>query len=63
MRFQSTLYPVLEWYYTTKQVMSTRVQIQLLFGSTEHVLQVVQQVTWIQFMFRLALQVLQIQYR
>ena len=58
MRFQSTLYPVLEWYYTTKQVMSTRVQIQLLFGSTEHVQQVVQQVTWNQYMFQIALQVL-----
>ena len=62
MRFQSTLYPVLEWYYTTKQVMSTRVQIQLLFGSTEQVQQVVrqvvQQVTWNQYMFQLTLQVL-----
>ena len=62
MRFQSTLYPVLEWYYTTKQVMSTRVQIQLLFGSTKHVQQVlqqvVQQVTWNQYMFQLTLQVL-----
>ena len=62
MRFQSTLYPVLEWYYTTKQVMSTRVQIQLLFGSTEHVQQVVQQVvpqvTWNKYMFQLTLQVL-----
>ena len=62
MRFQSTLYPVLEWYYTTKQVISTRVQIQLLFGSTEHVRQVVQQVlqqvTWNKYMFQLTLQVL-----
>ena len=62
MRFQSTLYPVLEWYYTTKQVMSTRVQIQLLFGPTEHVRQVVQQVlqqvTWNKYMFQLTLQVL-----
>ena len=62
MRFQSTLYPVLEWYYTTKQVMSTRVQIQLLFESTEHVRQVVQQVlqqvTWNKYMFQLTLQVL-----
>ena len=62
MRFQSTLYSVLEWYYTTKQVMSTRVQIQLRFGSTEHVRQVVQQVlqqvTWNKYMFQLTLQVL-----
>ena len=35
---QSTLYPILEWYFATKQVMSTRVQIQLLFRPTEHVL-------------------------
>ena len=56
------MYPVLEWYYTTKEVMSTRVQIQLLIGSTEHVhqvvQQVVQQVTWNQYMFQLTLQVL-----
>ena len=62
MRFQSTLYPVREWYYTTKQVMSTRVQIQLPFGTTEHVQQViqqvVQQVTWSQHMFQLTLHVL-----
>ena len=42
--------------------MSTRVQIQLPFGSTEHVQQVVQQViqqvTWNQYMFQLTLQVL-----
>ena len=43
--------------------MSTRVQIQLPFGSTEHVQQqvvqqVVQQVTWNQHMFQLTLHVL-----